>query len=192
MPNRIQPEYEIGPNNAGKMILRGCFMNVSREWMDNTSGQVGSLLGRYLDNRQGEATAITLNYSDSVPAGREEGPLRVDIDFMASVVFRLRALEKRGQNLAQARSEDIADQVDEQVMVLQQAIGDYKEQCAEQGAEPMFTGVPAVIIKNVLGRTAVTHDHSMNWEVRGQPVVDIFAGMTIHQPDSGYEPPTLK
>jgi hypothetical protein len=118
--------------------------------------------------------------------------LKVDIDFMASVVFRLRALEKRGQNLAQARSEDIADQVDEQVMVLQQAIGDYKEQCAEQGVEPMFTGVPAVIIKNVLGRTAVTHDHSMNWEVRGQPVVDIFAGMTIHQPDSGYEPPTLK
>ncbi|WED43368.1 hypothetical protein [Legionella cardiaca] len=184
---KVQPEYQIGPNNAGKMILRGCFMNVSRDWMDNNSKQIGGLLSRYLNNRLGEATEITLNYGESIPPGREEGPLKVDINFMASVIFRLRALEKRDNELLRARPEDIADQVDEQVMVLQQEIANYVEKCTEAGVEPMFTGVPQVIIKNVLAREPVTHAKSMTWEDR-----DMFAGMTInHDADSSYEPPSL-
>ncbi|KTD08316.1 hypothetical protein [Legionella jamestowniensis] len=190
MPNRIQPQYQIGPNNAGKMILRGCFMNVSRDWIDHTSGQVGSLLSRYLENRHDEATAIKLNYGEGIPSGREEGPLKIDIDFMATVVFRLKSLEKRGDELLRARSEDIADQVDEQVMVLRQTINDYAKKCEEIGAEPMFTGVPGVIIDNVLDRTPVTHAESMSWEVK-KDEVDLFAGMTIHDSGKGYEPPSL-
>ncbi|ASQ47089.1 hypothetical protein [Legionella clemsonensis] len=190
MPNRIQPQYQIGPNNAGKMILRGCFMNVSRDWLEHTSGQVGTLLLRYLHNRHGEATEIKLNYGEGVPSGREAGPLKVDIDFMATVVARLRTWERRDHELLHARSEDIADQVDEQVMVLQQEIRNYVKKCEESGVESMFTGVPEVIIENVLARTPVTHEQSMSWEVKREEV-DLFAGMTIHEQEKGYEPPSL-
>ncbi len=190
MPNRIQPEHQIGPNNAGKMILRGCFMNVSQDWVQNHSGQVGGLLTRYLNNRLGEATEISLNYGQSIPPGRENGPNPIDISFMATVIARLRTHELRNGELQHARTEDISDQVDEQVMVLQHEIGNYLEKCREADIEPMFTGLPNVIIENVLSRTAVTHATSLNWEARGEEL-DMFAGLTINEDAaSSYKPPT--
>ncbi|KTD61714.1 hypothetical protein [Legionella spiritensis] len=194
MPDRIQPEDEIGPNNAGKMILRGCFMNVSQSWLENVSGQVGGVLSRYLDNRHGEATAITLNYGESVPQGREEKLYKPDIDFMATVVARLRHLEKKGAELQQASKEDIRDQVDEQVMVLQDEIMKYENQCDKIGVKPMFTGLPNVIIENVLSRKEVAHDESMQWETRDDVEFDLFAGLNVHddnESEQGYQPPKL-
>ncbi|MCW8398951.1 hypothetical protein OQJ26_09130 [Legionella sp. PATHC038] len=187
MPNRIQPGDKIGPNNAGKMILRGCFMNVSEDWLKNSSIEVGGLLTRYLNNRHNEATAITLQYGDRVPEGREMGPHRLDVEFMANVTYQLRKFEKSGIDLLKASSDDIFDQVSEQVILLRQSIQNYEDKCAEEGIEPMFTGVPSVIINNVLSRDAVTHAQSLLWEVRAEPVVaaqaaplNLFEGLTMH------------
>ena len=185
---KIQPGHQIGPNNAGKMILRGCFMNVSQTWLEEHSGPIGGLLSRYLDNRNGEATGIKLNYGEGIPSGREEGPHKLDIDFMATVVARLRALEKRGDELHGADESDIFDQVTDQVLVLEQEIEKYMNQCKEMDIQPMFTGAPNVIIENVKSRDPVTHAQSMDWEES----VDIFAGLTVvGESEKGYEPPSL-
>ncbi|CAM3061170.1 Uncharacterised protein [Legionella steigerwaltii] len=182
---RIQPGNIIGPNNAGKMILRGCFMNVSEEWITRSSREVGGLLTRYLNNRQQEATPISLKFGESIPVGREHGPHRLDVEFMANVTYQLRKFEKSGNDLLQASSEDIYDQVGDQVVLLRQSIQNYEEECAREGIEPMFTGVPSVIIENVLNRKPATHAQSLLWE----PVVaaqdpqaapqNLFEGLTI-------------
>lgn len=199
MPGKIQPEDKIGPNNAGKMILRGCFMNVSQDWMTNHSAEVGGVLNRYLNNRQHEATAITLGYGDAVPPGRENGPNSLDKSFMASVVFRLSGLEKRGDALLQATAQDIDAQADEQIVVIREELTRYYDACRERHVEPMFTGLPDVIIANIESRTAVTHAQSMNWEDRDAPF-NMFAGMTMSQSaaapaadDVGdYKPPSFQ
>ncbi|MCE0724026.1 hypothetical protein [Legionella resiliens] len=183
--SKIQPMDQIGPNNAGKMILRGCFMNVSQPWLEETSGRVGELLSNYLDNRHEEATNIKLNYGEGIPSGREEGPDKIDIDFMTSVISKLKALEKSGAELNEATEEDIYEQVTEQIIVIEQEIKKYKTQCIESDLELMFTGAPSVIIENVKSRDAVTHAQSMKWED-----IDLFEGMTIHN-ESTYEPPTF-
>ncbi|MCE0721787.1 MULTISPECIES: hypothetical protein [Legionella] len=181
MPSRIQPEHIIGPNNAGKMILRGCFMNISKDWIEQTSNQVGGLLTRYLKDRHEEATEITLGYGENVPEGREERPHKLDIEFMANVVNQLRRKEKSGTDLQQARPEDIEEQVADQVVILRLAIEDYEAKCAQEGIDPMFTGVPGVIIANVLSREVATHAQSMRWAVRdAPPVLDLFEGLQIH------------
>ena len=186
---KIQPEDQIGPNNTGKMILRGCFMNVSQEWMENTSGQVGGVLSRYLNNRHGEATGITLKFGEHVPDGREDGPHPLDIGFMATAIFRLNALEKRGDALQTATAADVKTQVQKQVEVLEEVIHDSTKKCANEGIRPMFTGLPDVIIDNVLDRTAVTHAQSNAWEDRGGP--DLFEGLTINEDAaSHYVPPS--
>lgn len=194
MPNRIQPGDQIGPNNAGKMILRGCFMNVSEDWLRHTSGDVGELLTHYLHNRQNEATAITLNYRDSVPEGREGGPHRLDLEFMEEATEGLARLELSGNNLGRAKEEDIFDQITDQVTFLNGAIKIYVDKCEKEGIEPMFTGIPSIIIKNVLARDPVTHAQSLLWEVRAEPTVavapptpefDLFEGMQIHDHGPG-------
>lgn len=186
---KIQPSDQIGPNNAGKMILRGCFMNVSQAWLNDHSGPIGGLLSRYLNNRLGEATGISLNYGEGVPSGREHGPHKLDIDFMATAVYRLRTLEKSGTELNNANGADIYYQVTDQILVLEQEIEKYEEKCKEKGIDPMFTGSPSVTIANVKSRDPVTQAQSLMWE----DTEDIFAGMTIHgRKESTYDSPKLK
>ena len=190
MPERIQPGNKIGPNNAGKMILRGCFMNVSEDWLKGVSREVGGLLTRYLNNRHNEATAITLQYGESIPVGREEKPHRLDVEFMANITYQLRKFECSGNDLLTANSIDIEEQAGDQAVLLREAINDYVEKCAQERIEPMFTGLPNVIIDNVLSRDAVTHAKSLLWEVRAEaapvvpvvPVVplDLFEGLKIN------------
>ena len=193
MPNRIQPGDQIGPNNAGKMILRGCFMNVSEDWLKNTSRDVGGLLGRYLNNRHNEATAITLKHGESIPPGREHGPHRLDVEFMANATWQLRMMEKKDADLTHADSNDIFEQVGDQVALLRQHIESYEAKCEAEGIDPMFTGMPSVIIENVLGREAVTHNDSMLWEIREEEPVaaaslNLFEGLTVY--DSSHKPPS--
>lgn len=184
MPDRIQPGNKIGPNNAGKMILRGCFMNVSEDWLKGVSKEVGGLLTRYLNNRHHEATGITLQYGDSIPEGREDGPHRLDVEFMANVTYQLRKFEHSGNDLLQADSNDIEEQVGDQVVVLREAIESYEDKCAQEHIQPMFTGLSNVIIANVLSREAVTHAKSLSWEVREEEAaaapLDLFEGMQIN------------
>ncbi|QLZ69359.1 hypothetical protein FOLKNPGA_02142 [Legionella sp. PC1000] len=185
--SKIQPMDQIGPNNAGKMILRGCFMNVSQAWLEQASGRVGELLSDYLHNRLSEATAIKLNCNNGIPNGREEGPHKLDIEFMENVVARLKALEKRGNELKQASGVDIYEQATEQILVARQEIEKYTTQCTELGIKPMFTGSPSVIIENVKTRKGVTHAQSMEWED-----IDLFEGMAVYNNnESTYEPPIL-
>ena len=166
MPNRIQPQDQIGPNNAGKMILQGCFMNISEDWIRHTSGEVGEFVTRYLHNRNNEATAISLNYRDTIPPGREEGPHRLDLEFMEEVTQALEKLEIKGAKLHDSKTDDIFDQVTEQVILLNTAILSYVKKCEEAHIDPMFTGVPSIIIQNVINRAPVTHAKSMLWKVR--------------------------
>lgn len=184
MPNRIQPQDQIGPNNAGKTILQGCFMNISEDWIRHTSGEVGELLTLYLHNRRNEATAISLNYRDTIPTGREEGPHRLDLEFMEEVTHALVKLEIKGAKLHHAKADDIFDQVTEQVALLNTAILSYVKKCEEAHIDPMFTGVPSIIIQNVIDRTPVTHAKSMLWKVREEKPAAVVVHIAPVAPSS--------
>ncbi|STY29537.1 Uncharacterised protein [Legionella wadsworthii] len=191
---KIQPGGQIGPNNAGKMILRGCFMNVSQAWMEEKSGPIGAILLDYLNNRCNEATPIKLNYGEAIPPHREKGPFLIDIEFTENVVAKLKNLELKGNELAQASPDEIYDQVTDQVMRINQEILKYKFQCDREGISPMFVGIPDVIIENVKSRDPVTHAESLNWEniyesEEKEENLDLFEGMTLRE--SSYEPPDL-
>ncbi|VVC76618.1 hypothetical protein AQUSIP_19410 [Aquicella siphonis] len=175
---KIHPHDEIGPNDSGKMIIRGiCFSALLDENPD-----LKAQIEDYLSAR-GTVGAIKLSNTDAVLAFSAD-----EAGFIASLIDKFRALEFSSADLLTVTAEQTKKQRDEMVLLAQTELEQFRKTQAEKGQEVSFTGLANTIIENVDMRKPVSYVATLAWEDLDLP--DLFAGMTLYD-RSGYVPPTL-
>jgi hypothetical protein len=158
----VQPQGEIGPNYAGKMILRGMFIHVPQKWFDDSV--IGRELDDYLDNRKGEVGTVIL------PRGEQDYPKAgaKEIKFIKDLIA---ALKKQEEDPTLMTEEDIAKQVGETDDVVQQHIDKYKKLFKSGEVTPLDMAIfkAHTIRGNVKDREITTHDRALDWPKRSLP-----------------------
>lgn len=184
---KIQPHGEIGPNNAGKMIIRGiCFSSGIEKYPD-----LKRQIDDYLDAR-GTVGPIKLSKTVSeVDFSAEEA------EFISTLIEKLRKLEFAPEEIAAKNATHTRNQRDAMVKLVEDELEKFLEAQSKKDKEVCFTGVAYTIIENVKSRTAVSYADTRAWEdsielQEPSGNVDLFAGMTIHDQSKGsYTPPPL-
>lgn len=155
----VQPQWVIGPNYAGKMILRGMFLHVSQSWFDSNQ-KIRDSLANYLLNRCGEVGAVKLPRGEEMYAksGSKE------VKFVTDLVEELKSIEKDPSSMTSA---DIATQVAETDRIVHRHVEQYKAQYHGKPT-PLEDAIfkSTVIRENVNSRDIATHEEAKQWPAR--------------------------
>src|SRR5579885_2705847 len=183
---KIQPQDEIGPNNAGKMIIRGiCFSSAIEDYPE-LKAQVDDYM-----SARGTAGPIKLSRTVSLVEFNPD-----EAAFLSSLIEKLRKLEFTPEQLPTVTALDTKKQSDAMVKLVEDEIAGFLEAQEKKGLRVCFTGVSDTIIENVKSRRAVSYAATQKWEDNIEVIeqtFDMFAGMTLHnQGGNTYTPPTIE
>lgn len=156
---RIQPEDQIGPNNTGKMILRGMFMGISDDWLYHNRS-ISSRLLRYLDNRCDEVSPVSLNLRDWHPGQATEQ----DVHFVRMFIKEMKALERDPASTLNT-PELVSQQRDNMLRAAAFRIQKYKMACLKAGIMPKLELLDnaKVIMENLATRKPMPFQATEQW-----------------------------
>lgn len=156
---RIQPKDEIGPNNTGKMILRGMFIGISDNWLYHNRS-ISSRLLKYLENRCGEVSPVTLNLLDWDPGQATEQ----DVHFVRMFIREMKALERDPVSTMNT-SELVSEQRDNMLRAAALRIQKYQLSCLKAGIKPKMDLIEnaKIIMANLATRKPASFQATKHW-----------------------------
>ena len=160
---KVQPHEEIGPNNAGKMIIRGiCFAGIA-----NHPGALASIQA-YLSAR-GAVSGISL--AEPLTKGMSAD----EAQFVVNLIAKLKEREFAPEQLPKVTAKDTNKQRDEMIAIVEEELHKFVTAQKAKGKEVKITLPANTIMENVRSRNGVSYVHTLTWEDTGPRMAEVGA-----------------
>lgn len=176
---RSQPEGEIGPNNAGKMIVRSiCYGFDLDNYPDLKTKVVDFVKAR------GTVADIQLPPKHQVRAESKLNP--AEIKTLETMIEKFKALEFDEKEIKTKTAAQVGKQRDRVVELAYELLADIKIELQRQGIECIIEKEGSVITYNVSCRDPVDYKATLNWEYTDDHDLEAESDMVS---EGGYVPP---